>query len=86
MGSIARECLPPKKKVKLTEVFIYVFILVIYPDMTGNLIIHAVNCRQVVGTLKVINCVPRLHLKEIGLYYINYVFLFLVENKNTTIR
>lgn len=54
--------------------------------MTGNLIIHAVNCRQVVGTIKVINCVTRLHLKEIGLYYNNYVFLLPVENKNTTIR
>lgn len=65
MGSIVRECLPPKKRDKLTEVLIYVF----FSDMTGNLIIHAVNCRQVVGTIKVINCVTRLHLKEIGLYY-----------------
>lgn len=47
MGSIAREFLSPKKKFKLTEVSIfYVFISDIYPDMTGNLIIHAVNCRS----------------------------------------
>lgn len=63
MGSVARECLPPKKKFKLTEVLIYVFISDIYPDMTGNLIIHAVNCRQVVGTVKVFDCVTRLNLK-----------------------
>lgn len=66
MVSIVRECLTPKKKVKLSEVS---FMSDIYSDMTGNLIIHAVNCRQVVGTIKVINCVTRLHLREIGLYY-----------------
>lgn len=69
MGSIVRECLPPKKKDKLTKVLTYVFISDIYPDMNGNSIIHAVNFRQVVRTIKVINCVTRLHLKEIGLYY-----------------
>lgn len=54
MNSVAREFLPPKKKFKLTEVLIYIFISDIYPDMIGNLIIHAVNYRQVVGTIKVV--------------------------------
>lgn len=54
--------------------------------MTENLIIHAVNCRQVVGTIKVIDCGTELHLKEIGLYYNNYVFVLPAENKITIIR